>query len=493
MGGDIISCYAPEAPFPVFDFDYYWSNAHHPEDYSVSYNADESFLEQFKKLSDIVPRCALNRDPTNVGSDYVNYGMNLKNSFYSFGGLNAEFVDYSLWPLHTRESQDLLISVNCELVYESVLPEHSSRSSFVYFSKNLLDCQYMYDCRDCVDCIGCVNLRHKKFHVFNENVGEVAYKEFKKELEKGSFAEHSKVRERFWELMRSLPVRGERNEHAVSSVGMYLIHTKNVRESIWCMEAADSKWMEFTVKMKDCHDVTIASFGEQFYNCALSGRQSWNNICTLNCLASGDCEYSMDLSNCTDCFGCIGLNGKKFCILNTQYTEEEYRTLLASIKGKMVLEGTYGQFFPHNLSPFPYNATLAHVIYPKTMKQIQAIGSYYSEPSSNVSKGAKILPANELPESLESAYPDLAQCAVADAVSGRPFRIRTEDIIFYKRQGVPLPRLHPSERVKARLAIANNFIIEDCICKKCGVAFRGVLPSDKYLTYCDSCYAIEIN
>lgn len=493
-GGDLISCYPEEAPFPVFDFAHYYGNAHHSEDYSIAYNENEGFFEQFKKLSDIVPRCALNRDPSNVGSDYMNYGMNMKNSFYSFGGLNSEFVDYSLWPIHTRESQDILISLNCELLYEAVFPEHSSRSSFIYFSKNLMDCQYMYDCRDCVDCIGCVNLRHKKFHVFNVDVGEAVYREFAKKLESGSFKEHAKVKQQFWGLVRSSPVRGERNEHATSgSTGIYMVHTKNVRESIWCLEAAESKWMEFTVKIKDSYDVTIGSFGEQFYNTALSGRQSWNNICTLNNLASGDCEYSIDLSNCTDCFGCIGLSNKKFCILNAQYTEEEYRKLVTKIKDKMCSDGTYGTFFPYELSPFPYNATMAQVIYPKTKEEMEAIGSYYAEPFSNVPMGTKIIGGDELPDTPYEVPADLSSSAIADTDTKRPFRIRTEDIVFYKRQKVPLPRLHPSVRVKERLSIVNRFVIEDCICEVCKKKFRGVLPSAVYRTYCDECYAKEIN
>lgn len=491
-GGQIISCYPKEAPFPVFDFDFYWGNEHHPEEYALAYSSDEPFFKQFKKLSDIVPRPALTRDPSNVKSEYSNYGVNLKNCFYSFGGIAAENVDYSMWGLHTKDSQDGLIMLTSERMYESVFPERSYDSSFVYFSKDLLNCTYMYDCRDCSDCIGCVNLRHKRFYVFNEFVGEEEYKKVRAGLATGSAAEHAAVARKFWDLVVSLPVRGQRNEHATDSTGIYLIHSSGMRESVWCIQSSGGKWNDFCIKVRDSYDVTISSDSERMYNTALSGRQSWNNVCTVNCRTTGDSEYSMDLSDCKDCFGCIGLSNKRFCILNTQYTEEEYRTLVAEIKAKMTEEGTYGNFFPHSLSPFPYNATLAQVIYPKTKEEIETLGSYYSEPLSNVPEGARTVGAAELPDETIQAGDDITQVAVLSEAGGRPFRIREEDLTFYRRQTVPLSRLHPYERMKARFDVVNNFSIEDCTCAKCGVSFRGVLPSDVYMTYCDACYAQEI-
>ncbi len=492
-GGMLISCYPKEAPFPVFDFDYYWGNEHHPEDYFVEYVPGESFFSQFEKLHKIAPRPVLQRDPANIGSDYSNYGINLKNCFYSFGGINAENADYCLWPLYTKDTQDSTIILACDRIYEGIFPERSYNSSFIYFSKDVLNSKYMYDCRSCSDCIGCVNLRHKRFHVFNENVGEEKYKKIAATLETGGFIEHQKTADKFWRLVRSSPIRGERNENTEVSSGVYLVHDKNVQESIWVLNSKDCKWVDFVENLRDSSDVTISYDAELMYNTALSGTQSWNNICTLNCRNTGDTEYSVYLDNCLYCFGCIGLKNKKFCIFNKQYEEAEYYRIVAEIKENMRKEGTYGEFFPYSLSPFPYNATLAQVIFPKNEEEIKAIGSYYSEPVSNVKEGSQVFETKNLPDSILDITKDIIQYPILDEISGRPFRVRDADLQFYQHQKVPLPHEHPNERMKKRFEIVNRFIIEDCSCKKCGVSFRGALSSDTYITYCDSCYAAEIN
>jgi hypothetical protein len=47
------------------------------------------------------------------------------------------------------------------------------------------------------------------------------------------------------------------------------------------------------------------------------------NYCTL-CVDCRDCTLSYDLRGCSDCILCVGLRSKKYCILNQQYSKEEY-------------------------------------------------------------------------------------------------------------------------------------------------------------------------
>jgi hypothetical protein len=44
-----------------------------------------------------------------------------------------------------------------------------------------------------------------------------------------------------------------------------------------------------------------------------------------------DCRnvwFSYDCHNCSDCFGCVNLRSKRYCIFNEQYTKEEYELKL---------------------------------------------------------------------------------------------------------------------------------------------------------------------
>jgi len=42
---------------------------------------------------------------------------------------------------------------------------------------------------------------------------------------------------------------------------------------------------------------------------------------SLNCI---DCNFILNCNNCQNCFGCVNLINKNYCILNKQYTKEEY-------------------------------------------------------------------------------------------------------------------------------------------------------------------------
>ena len=69
----------------------------------------------------------------------------------------------------------------------------------------------------------------------------------------------------------------------------------------------------------------------------------------------------------------LGLRSKQYCILNKQYTKEEYEELVPKIikhmndmpyidaKGRIY---KYGEFFPPELSPFCYNETIAQEYFP---------------------------------------------------------------------------------------------------------------------------------
>lgn len=49
----------------------------------------------------------------------------------------------------------------------------------------------------------------------------------------------------------------------------------------------------------------------------------------------------------------------KYCILNKQYSQAEYEELVPQIIKHMKERGEWGEYFPHKLSLFGYNETLA--------------------------------------------------------------------------------------------------------------------------------------
>jgi DNA-binding NarL/FixJ family response regulator len=64
-----------------------------------------------------------------------------------------------------------------------------------------------------------------------------------------------------------------------------------------------------------------------------------------------------------DCFGCVGLQKKQYCILNKQYSKENYFGLKSKIIEHMQKTGEWGEFFPASQSLFAYNESIAHQEY----------------------------------------------------------------------------------------------------------------------------------
>ena len=97
----------------------------------------------------------------------------------------------------------------------------------------------------------------------------------------------------------------------------------------------------------------------------------------------------MYIDNCYNSehlFGCVGLRNKKYCILNKQYTQEEYEKIVPQIITHMqtttAKDGAgseRGEFFDPQLSPFGYNETVANEYYPLSKEQAIARGYHRQE------------------------------------------------------------------------------------------------------------------
>jgi hypothetical protein len=74
-----------------------------------------------------------------------------------------------------------------------------------------------------------------------------------------------------------------------------------------------------------------------------------------------------------DCFGCVGLRNKQYCILNKQYSQEEYANTVAAIIARMQQDGEWGEFFPSPMSPFSYTETVAQERYPLTKEEALSV------------------------------------------------------------------------------------------------------------------------
>ena len=74
---------------------------------------------------------------------------------------------------------------------------------------------------------------------------------------------------------------------------------------------------------KDCVDNSHINHSERCYECFESDRIFDSKYSQL-CFDSMELSFCYDMKNCQNCFMCVGLRGKNYCIRNKQYSREEY-------------------------------------------------------------------------------------------------------------------------------------------------------------------------
>jgi hypothetical protein len=489
----IISTIDENAPFPVYDNEYYYSDLHNPLDFYIEYNDNKTFFENLYELFKICPQPALNQNPTNINSPYLNGGAHMKDAYYCFGGFGTEHIAYSMWSLNSRDSHDTLIAIESEKVYDSVFPEKSFNSNFLYFSRNIMDSQFMYDCRNCSNCFGCVNLRHKKYNIFNIQYSEGEYFEKIKEYDLANTDILEKVKINFWDFVKKFPIRASHNEHSSNSSGVFILNSNNVNDSVWVINGEHLLNTEFSMSVKDSFDVLISSNSNNLCNVVSCDDECFNIKHSSFCRNTSNAEYSIFLKNCKYCFACVGLRDKSYCVFNIQYTKEEYEEKVKYFKNILVSEGLYGSFFPLIFSFYSYNASLAFLIDEDKNKNILLKnGSRFTEPHSNISSDTKLIEVKGLPKNLNEIDEEIINFGIIGLKTKRPYKIRKEDLDFYKTHNVYIPLYHPIDRFKSRLDILNNFQIKKVVCQKCSNIVNSNFSDKEYIIYCDDCFTKEV-
>lgn len=490
---NIISTIPDNDRFPVYDFDAYWYGERNWRQVKQEFDFSKSFFEQFSHLFAISPEPALTRNPANINSDYTSYGSFFKNCYYIFGGLNAENVMFSMWAMNTKDSLDQLISMNTDLSYEGVYPDHCYNCKFVYFSKDCLNSNFIYDCRNCSNCFSCVNLRNKKYCIKNIQYTKEEYFNKIKNINLGNRSDLNILKYEFGKMISSLPIRATRNEHSVNFSGNYIINSKNCFESMWVLESENLKYVDFSLKVRDSYDCPIADTSEKMYANVATGINSFNTKTSVYGRELKDCEYTINCKNCSNCFGCIGIENAKFCIFNKQYTEKEYWEKIDKIKTKMLKDEEYGEFFPLSMSPFPYNASLSNIIYPISKEKVLSIGGWWYEDKVNLPQDIKLLSINEIEKDIKNIRDDILDIGIISCGNKKPFRIVKKELEFYRQKNIAIPDLTPYERIINRFSFVNNFKVFKDKCFNCGKEILSSYDTAKgFKPYCDDCYKEEI-
>jgi len=337
----------------------------------------------------------------------------------------------------------------------------------------------------------CYNLRNKKYCIKNEQYSKEEYEEELKDMKLDSYRNLETFKIEFENLLKNNVVHRENfNIRTTNSIGNYLTNcdkcvnvfswedSQNCRNSLRGREA------------KDCIDqvgswhVEISGNNSGVYGGYELTNSSWSNA-----------RYSQYLDICDEveyCFGCVGLKKKKYCILNKQYSKEEYERLKNKIIEDMEKRGEYGKFLPYSMSLCDYNLSNGITYFPNIKKEeIIKNGGYWLEEDLSSDDGISSL---KLPDSIFDTNSNISSQALICPESKYRFNISISEYEFHKRKSFALPRIHFDLRTLKKMrktAVLKSYPYTCFYCQKDIEVYY--LPEWKYKKIaCEECYKQNI-
>ena len=490
-GKEVISFYAPDCPVVAYDHHAWWGDGWNAHDYAKDIDFSRPIFAQIAELFVAVPRMSMMISHCE-NCDYAPYSVKAKNCYMTVSCLQSEDLLHCIQTNFSSDAMDCSFSVSCELCAECLSCSDLKTSIGCQYCENSSDLLFCNDCIGCNSCIGCKNLRGKKFHMFNQTVSEHVFKKTRASLRSWSSCRNMQMESAAFFL--TLPFRAVHNRSCENVTGDDLIESRNADGCFNGGGFEDCRHVVINAHggTKDSCDINYCPGAELSYEC-LSPVNSHSCIGGIYCWDTFGCHYSSECFYCKHLFGCAGLKRKEYCILNKQYSQEEYETLVPQIIEHMRKDREWGEFFSSTISPFAYNESIAQEYFPLTQEAVQKNGWQWQEHAEEAPKVDKIIPATKLPDAIDDIPDDIENWAIECAATKRPFRIIRKELDLLKRIGLPMHHLHPDERYKRRMALRNPRKLWNRECGRCGKAIStSYSPERPEKVVCEECYLKEV-
>ena len=386
-----ILVYPKDSPFKVYCFNCFSSDKWDGSKWQIKFDFSRSFFEQYTELYKDIPRSGNIKQGFNINSEYTNRVTDLKNCYLIFASVNNENCYYGVSYWDSRDSMDCYNIRKCERCYECIDCYSCNGLKYSKECNSCINSFFLQNCRNCQECFGCMNLRNKSYCIFNQQYSREDYFFKISEFKFSNNIELNEIQERINKESLKYIVPSFVEYHSTNVSGNWIENSKNIQSSFNCDNVEDGKYLFGITDAKDVMDYTYwGKSSELIYEANSIGRQcssvffsseSWDGLMNS--------EYCINCFSSSNLFGCVGLRNKSYCILNTQYSKEEYLDLVSKIKEQMQKipfinpKGKiykYGEFFPIDLSPFGYNETIAQEYFPKTKEQALAEGYKWKDP-----------------------------------------------------------------------------------------------------------------
>lgn len=491
----MISIFSQDCPFPVYDYKYFIGDTFDPMSFGKAYDPSKKPLEQLFEMRKVFPMPSfLNRDPASVNSDYSNGGRNTNNAYFSSGCFDSEDVWYTAFASKSREIMDSRALYGCDMVYRALFSDHLYKSAYIYFSENCSTSYFLYDCRNCTDCFGCVNLRNAKNCIFNVQYSKEDYDAFIQELLPFKRSVLTQLESKFWDLVKVTPMNASRNTNIKDTYGVLLYDMGSSFSTTHSHRSFNVRYAEEALSHKDSMDLLFSGgSSHNLYMTTNIGSQSSNVKFSVSSKVSSDSEFIFNSRNLSNCFMCFGLQNKSYCILNKQYTPDEYWKIVDEIKVALLENGEYADGLGMEFSAEAYNFSLGQISFPLTKEEITSLGGYSAKDPESNAKDVEIISASLLPDSIDEVTDDICTKAIACTETRRPFKITPSELAFYRKMKLPLPITHPTIRLNKNYTYVPMGVIYTVTCASCGKTTPSLYDKESgYTLYCESCFKREV-
>ncbi|MBU1152130.1 hypothetical protein KJ632_04885 [Patescibacteria group bacterium] len=491
-GKPLVSIYSPDKPYKIYSLDYWFSDNWDPMDYGRDFDFGSGFFEQFNELCLAVPRANM-MTMQNENSEYTTGTGFCRNCYLINSSEHCEDCYYGKLLQTCKNCVDCAYAYDSELLYQCFNVRGLYNCQFVYNSSNSSDCFFCDNMSNCRNCFLCTNLNGKEYYFQNKKCeSKEAYEKIVSDF-RGKYSNYKKAWELFEEMRAGRVYKYAEIMNCENCSGDFIKNSKNCANCYDVNDSEDCENVHVGVKCKDVYDSSNMYEGPEL---------SWQ---TLGVIATFNVHFSIYQFNCSDmwycdtcynsknCFGCVGLRNKQYCIFNKQYSAEEYEVMVARIIEKMIETGEWGQFFPPQYSPFGYNESLANEYLPLGKEEALERGFKWSDYDKPLVEAGKMIEVAELPDSIADVDEKILDTAIKCEVSGKPFVVTGPELKFYKKMAVPVPHKHPDVRYDERIAVRKPRKLWERVCDKCGNSVKSVFePDGVEKIYCEKCYLAEV-
>lgn len=471
-GKDIISVFSSSCPYPVWHKDDWIKKAQPPVG---ELDLSKPFWDQLWAL---FQRCPLPHN-TGVGGEnceYTDDWWHSKKCYLCHSGLNCEDVYYSYRVVNCRNSFFCVFSNNCELSTDLTNCTHCYNVNYALDCSQCHDSAFLFDCKNCHDCLLCFNLRNKQYCIENVQYTKEAYEQKRSEYQLSSRKQYDAAKARFKYLVSTHAWwRAQHIDQTEDVVGDYLREVRDCSMGFFIDKGQDLLDCFRAFKLKDAIS-SVGCFDSQLVvGTVLASEGSYDVRYSVNLTNCKFMEYCLFCINCENCFACAGLVGKKYCIMNKEYSSEEYKVRVAEIKAELKKKGIYGQLFPAYFSPCAYEDSLASFYFPLSRSAQNELGFRLKveEPMSR----NDYLPKESVPDDALGVMSDIHKQTFFDDIAARPFMIQSFDLEHSKKQQVPLPNCFYARRINENFSwMFCDGSIRETVCAKTHQPIATTLP-----------------